>query len=81
MTLLWTNPEHVSLQEKYAAATQAKASDVPWRTRMTKILGFTAEEVDRMEVERAAEQLQLAALFPQQPPAPNQPSGDVNGDE
>jgi hypothetical protein len=74
VTLTWVNPEHVSLSEKYAAATQAKASDVPWRTRMTKILGFTAEEVDRMEVERAAEQLQLAALFPQ----PVAPPGDVN---
>ena len=78
VTLLWTNPEHVSLSEKYAASTQAKASDVPWRTRMTKILGFTADEVDRMEVERAAEQLQLAALFPQ-PSA--LPAGDVNGGE
>lgn len=78
VTLVWAQPEHVSLSEKYAAATQAKASDVPWRTRMTKILGFTAEEVDRMEVERAAEQLQLASLFPQ---PPVQPAGDVNGGE
>jgi hypothetical protein len=75
VTLLWMPPEHVSLQEKYAAATQAKASGVPWRTIMTTILGYSAEQVDRMEVERAAEQLQLAALFPQQPA---QNPGDVN---
>lgn len=81
VTLLWANPEHVSLSEKYTAAVQAKSADVPWRTRMTTILGFTAEQVDRMEVERAAEQLQLAALFAQQPPTPNQPAGDVSGGE
>ena len=81
VTLLWMPPEHVSLQEKYAAAAQAKAAGVPWRTIMTTILGYTAEQVDRMEVERAAEQLQLAAMFPQQPPTPAQPAGDVNGVE
>lgn len=81
VTLLWARPEHVSLSEQYAAAVQAKSADVPWRTRMTTILGFTAEQVDRMEVERAAEQLQLATLFAQQPPTPNQPAGDVSGGE
>jgi hypothetical protein len=81
VTLLWMPPEHVSLQEKYAAATQAKATGVPWRTIMTTILGYSAEQVDRMEVERAAEQLQLATLFPQQqPPAENPGAVNVDGD-
>ena len=71
VTLLWANPEHVSQSEKNSAAVQAKAAGVPWRTIMTTILGYTAEQVDRMEVERAAEQLQLAALF-----TPPEPAGD-----
>jgi len=80
VTLRWMPPEHVSLQEKYAAAVQAKAADVPWRTRMTSILGFSDETVDRMEVEVAAEQLQLAMLFQQQqPPAENPGVVNVGG--
>lgn len=67
VTLLWANPEHVSLSERYTAATHAKTAGVPWRTIMTSILGYTPEQVDRMEVERASEQLQLATLFPTQP--------------
>jgi hypothetical protein len=30
---------------------------------MTRILGFTADEVDRMEIERAAEQVTIDALL------------------
>lgn len=53
--LLWQPPERYSLAERGAAAAQAK--DVPWRTKMEKIWGFTPSDVDRMEGERADDQL------------------------
>lgn len=49
--------EHVSLTEKSAAAVQAQAAGVPWRTRMLTIYGFPADVVDQMEQERATELL------------------------
>ena len=60
---MWFPVEHVSLTERYAAAVQAQAAGVPWRTVMTDILGFPGEQVDRMEGERAQEQLTVGALF------------------
>jgi len=56
--LLWEPPERRSLAERGAAAAQAK--DVPWRTKMEKIWEFTPSDVDRMEGERADDQI-LAA--------------------
>jgi hypothetical protein len=53
--LLWQPPERYSLAERGAAAAQAK--DVPWRTKMTQIWGFSPTDVDRMESERADDQL------------------------
>jgi hypothetical protein len=50
-------PENVSQTEKTAAAVSAKAADVPWRTRMTEIMGYSADTVDRMELELAQEAL------------------------
>jgi hypothetical protein len=49
--------ENVSQTEKTAAAVSAKAADVPWRTRMTEIMGYSADTVDRMELELAQEAL------------------------
>jgi hypothetical protein len=59
----FADPMNVSTAEKYDAAVKAKSAEVPWRTIMTRILGFTADEVDRMEIERAAEQVTLEALL------------------
>jgi Phage portal protein, SPP1 Gp6-like len=71
----FADPTNVSTAEKYDAAVKAKAADVPFRTVMTRILGFTADEVDRMEVERAAEQVTLEALLAS---APQEPAVAVN---
>lgn len=60
---LWAPPEHVSLAEKYDAAVKAQAAGVPWRTVMLDILGFTADDVDRMQAERASDQLTVQALL------------------
>lgn len=49
--------ENVSMTEKSAAAVQAMAAGVPWRTRMTDIYGYSADAVDRMELELAQEAL------------------------
>jgi hypothetical protein len=57
------------MAERYQSAVQAKAADVPWRTRMLEILGFPADKVDQMEVERAQEQLTIDALIASTQPA------------
>lgn len=53
--IIWVPPERSSLSERAAAAAQAK--DVPWRTKMIKIWGFEPLDVDRMESERADDQI------------------------
>lgn len=64
----WLPVERQSLAERADAAT--KAQDLPWRTRMTDIWQFSADRVDDMESERAADALNnaltLAPTF--QPP-------------
>lgn len=52
---LWKPVERFSLSERYSANVQAKTGDVPWRTRMTDILGFSPDQVARMELERATD--------------------------
>ena len=58
--IIWVPPQRYSLSERAAAAAQAK--DVPWRTKMIKIWGFEPDEVDRMESERADDQLLAANM-------------------
>jgi hypothetical protein len=68
---LWMPVERQSLAERADAAS--KAQDVPWRTRMTDIWQFPADRVDRMETERAGDQLSAALANPfAPPPAPTQ---------
>lgn len=55
-------PERQSMAERYDALTKAGA-DVPWRTKMTDILQFDGDKVDRMAAERA-EDVMLAATAP-----------------
>lgn len=52
---IWASPERLSLAERADAAS--KATDVPWRTRQTKIWQFTPEEVDRADTERTDDML------------------------
>lgn len=53
--ILWVPPERASLAERANATAQLK--DVPWRTRMIEVMGFNPADVDRMESERADDQL------------------------
>jgi hypothetical protein len=57
MEVLWAPPERYSLAERYDAAAKANAAGVPWRTVMTDILQFSPQQVERMEAERALDQL------------------------
>lgn len=57
MEVLWAPPDRVSMAEMHDANIKAKAGDVPWRTRMQSILGFSPPEIERMETEREQELL------------------------
>lgn len=57
---LWQSPERHSLAERGDAI--AKFTDLPFRSRMSLIGGFTPAEIDEMEAEKAGEQL-LTGLF------------------
>jgi hypothetical protein len=70
LTVLWRPPERLSLAER--ADANAKLTDVPWRTRMIEVMGYTPDQVDRMETERAADQLLASALAQQTAPQPGQ---------
>lgn len=59
----WQPCDRPSLAERYDALSKA-GTDVPWRTKMTRILGFPSDEVDVMAKERDAE-MQAAALAAQ----------------
>lgn len=69
---MWAPPERRTMAERADAAS--KATDVPWRTKMTEIWQFPPDLVDRMEAERGADAF-LAALAAtqQQPQQPGQP--------
>jgi hypothetical protein len=51
------------------ADAASKAADIPWRTKMTDIWGFSPQEVDRMESERATDALLLPAQVAPTPAA------------
>ncbi|MFI8084372.1 phage portal protein [Kitasatospora sp. NPDC086009] len=61
---LWRDPESRSLAELADAAVKLDAAGVPWRARMER-LGYTPQEIDRMEVDRAQD-----ALLAPTPPDP-----------
>jgi hypothetical protein len=70
----FADPTFVTFAEKHEANVKAKAGDVPWRKRMIDILGYSADEVDEMQVEREEEQLATqVALAAAQPPAAQEP--------
>lgn len=77
---LWRPVERLSLTER--ADASSKAQDMPWRSKMIHIWGFTPVEVDRMASERADDQLfaaQIAAAMAGQAqpaqPEPATPAG------
>lgn len=55
MECLWAPPERFSMAERYDAASKASAAGVPWRSVMLNTLGFSPQEVERMEIERASD--------------------------
>lgn len=59
----WLPAERQSLNERADAATKAK-EDLPWRTRLESIWQFSGEQIDRMEVERAADAMHAALMTP-----------------
>lgn len=67
MEVVWADPQRYSMAERYDAASKAVAAGVPWRQRMSKILQFSPQEIDRMEAERTQDAL-LASSFPAQLP-------------
>lgn len=72
VTVLFKPPQVISETERMAALVQAKGADVPWRTRMLSVGAYSADEVDRMEIERAMEQINMAAFeLPATAPAPS----------
>lgn len=78
-------PENQTMAERYDALSKA-GTDVPWRTKMTDILGFSGDKVDRMASEKAEDAVFAASFAPPQPPgpgaqetAPGAADGGVNG--
>lgn len=64
MQVLWADPQRFTLNEKTNAAVQAQAAGVPWRTRMSSILQYTPQEIDRMDAERSADAMMAALAAP-----------------
>lgn len=55
LSMLWQPTDRPSLAERADAAS--KAADLPWRSKMIHIWGFSPAEVDEMESQRAADLL------------------------
>jgi hypothetical protein len=64
----WENPEARSMAELADAATKKQAVGVPWRQNM-KDLGYSPQEIDGMETERATDALLAAPTQPMPVPA------------
>jgi hypothetical protein len=66
LQIMWASPQRYSLTERYSAAAQAKGI-VPTETIWTEVLGYSPDQVARMESQRADEALlapELAATSP-----------------
>lgn len=75
MEVLWAPPERFTLSEKYDAASKAESAGVPWRTRMSDVLQFSPQVIERMEIERAADALLMPTFTtPTGPPVNAQAS-------
>lgn len=54
--VVWKDPQFRTLAEQADAALKARQAGVPWRTAMA-MFGFSPQEIDRMEAERAQDAL------------------------
>lgn len=71
--------EMVSLQEKYAAAAQAKSAGVPRKTIWRNVLGWSPDQIAQADQDMADEQLMMLLAAPPEPSAPkNDPAGNRN---
>ena len=74
----WAPAERQSLSERFDALT--KAGDLPWRDRMTDVLGYDAARVDQMEINRARDAEMAAKLAPPPPAVVEVPDGPDSED-
>lgn len=65
LDIIWKPAERESLAARLDAATKAVTAQVPWRTIMTDIVGFSPQRVDQMQAERADDQILQAQLLAQ----------------
>lgn len=65
LDIIWKPAERESLAARLDAATKAVTAQVPWRTVMTDIIGFSPQRVDQMMAERMDDQLLQAQLTAQ----------------
>lgn len=63
---LWRDPESRSISEMADAAVKKASAGVPWRQRMED-MGYTPAQIDRMEIDRAADALNAAPAEDPQP--------------
>ncbi|WP_327379455.1 phage portal protein [Streptomyces sp. NBC_01212] len=63
---LWRDPESRSISEMADAAVKKASAGVPWRQRMED-MGYTPTQIDRMEIDRAADALNAAPAEDPQP--------------
>lgn len=66
MEIIWDSPYRYSLTEQYSAAVQALTAGVPWETRMSRVLQYSPQEIERMKAEKAADAIDAVL----NPPAP-----------
>ena len=57
IAISWEPPEHVSLSEKYDAASKAKGAGESWKSIARNILGYSPEQIAQDALDRAEEQL------------------------
>lgn len=75
LRIIWADPMYRSLAELSDAVVKQSTAGVPWRTRMS-VLGYSPEEIDRMEMERTQDALLTALAAP--PPAQTAPGTPGN---
>lgn len=63
LDVIWKPAERESLAARLDAATKATTAQVPWRTIMTDIIGFSPQRVDQMQAERLDDQLLQAQIL------------------
>lgn len=72
---MWAPPDRSSLAERYDAAVKAQAAGVPRQTIWSDVLGFSPDQVARMESEAADQALAAELVAQQAGPAAAAPPG------